>query len=150
MCLNRLIDAFNCFFNAYDLESMPLLHEELTNVIIKTFYEVYNELGYGFLEKVYQNALCIELRNKNLVVEPEKRIAVYYKEQQVGDYVVDLIVENKVLLELKAVDHINEQYENQILNYLRATDCELGLLMNFGPKPEFKRKVFENNRKRRK
>ncbi|AWG22001.1 GxxExxY protein [Flavobacterium faecale] len=129
---------------------MPLLHEELTNVIIKTFYEVYNELGYGFLEKVYQNALCIELRNKNLVVEPEKRIAVYYKEQQVGDYVVDLIVENKVLLELKAVDHINEQYENQILNYLRATDCELGLLMNFGPKPEFKRKVFENNRKRRK
>ncbi|MCW2119660.1 GxxExxY protein [Flavobacterium sp. 7A] len=129
---------------------MPLLHEVLTNVIIKTFYEVYNELGYGFLEKVYQNALCIELRNKNLVVEPEKRIAVYYKEHQVGDYVVDLIVENKVLLELKAVDHINEQYENQILNYLRATDCEVALLMNFGPKPEFKRKVFENNRKRRK
>ena len=127
---------------------MELLHEELTNVIIKTFYEVYNELGYGFLEKVYQNSLYLELKNKGLKVEAQKRIAVFYKGTEVGEYYADLIVENLIILELKAVDYIVKDFENQILNYLRSTVCEVGLLLNFGKKPEFKRKIFENNRKK--
>ena len=126
---------------------MELLHEELTNTIIKTFYEVYNELGYGFLEKVYQNSLYLELKNKGLKVEAQKRIAVFYKGIEVGEYYADLIVEDSIILELKAADYIVKDFENQILNYLRATDCEVGLLLNFGKKPEFKRKIFENHRK---
>ena len=126
---------------------MELLHQELTNVIIKIFYEVYNELGYGFLEKVYQNSLYLELKNKGLKVETQKRLAVYYKGTEVGEYYADLIVEGKIILELKAADCIVKDFENQILNYLRATDCEVGLLLNFGKKPEFKRKIFENIRK---
>jgi GxxExxY protein len=126
---------------------MGLLHQALTDVIIKTFYEVYNELGYGFLEKVYQNSLYLELKNKGYNVEAQKRIIVYYKGIEVGEYFADLIVENTVILELKAADCIVKDFENQILNYLRATDCEVGLLLNFGKKPEFKRKIYENNRK---
>lgn len=129
---------------------MGLLHEELTDVIIKIFYEVYNELGHGFLEKVYQNSLYLELKNKGYNVEAQKRINVYYKGTEVGEYFADLIVENAVILELKAADCIVKDFENQILNYLRATDCEVGLLLNFGKKPEFKRKIYENNRKTRK
>ena len=129
---------------------MGLLHQELTDVIIKTFYEVYNELGYGFLEKVYQNSLYLELKNKGYKVEAQKKINVYYKGTEVGEYFADLIVENAVILELKAADGIVKDFENQILNYLRATDCEVGLLLNFGKKPEFKRKIYENNRKKRK
>lgn len=126
---------------------MKLLHHELTNAIIKTFYEVYNELGYGFLEKVYQNAMYLELKNKGFQVEAQKKIKVYYKGIEVGEYYADLIVENLVILELKAVDYIVKDFENQILNYLRSTECEVGLLLNFGKKPEFKRKIFENLRK---
>ncbi len=126
---------------------MELLHEELTNAIIKTFYEVYNELGYGFLEKVYQNSLFLELRNKGFKVEAQKKISVYYKGIEVGEYYADLIVEDLVILELKAAEYIVKDFENQILNYLRSTDCEVGLLLNFGKKPEFKRKIFENYRK---
>jgi GxxExxY protein len=126
---------------------MELLHEELTNVIIKTFYEVYNELGYGFLEKVYQNSLYLELKNKGYKVEAQKKILVYYKGIEVGEYYADLLVEDTIILELKAADCIVKEFENQILNYLRGTDCEVGLLLNFGKKPEFRRKVFENNRK---
>lgn len=126
---------------------MELLHEELTNSIIKTFYEVYNELAYGFLEKVYQNSLFLELKNKGLKVEAQKRIAVFYKGIEVGEYFADLIVEDTIILELKAADYIVKDFENQILNYLRATDCEVGLHLNFGRKPEFKRKIFENDRK---
>ncbi len=126
---------------------MELLHEELTNAIIKTFYEVYNELGYGFLEKVYQNSLFLELKNKGFKVEAQKKISVYYKGIEVGEYYADLIVEDLVILELKAAEYIVKDFENQILNYLRSTDCEVGLLLNFGKKPEFKRKIFENYRK---
>ena len=126
---------------------MELLYEELTNAIIKTFYEVYNELGYGFLEKVYQNSLYLELKNKGLKVEAQKRIAVFYKGTEVGEYYADLIIEDTIILELKAADYIVKDFENQILNYLRATDCEVGLLLNFGRKPEFRRKIFENDRK---
>ncbi|WP_310377594.1 GxxExxY protein [Flavobacterium sp.] len=126
---------------------MELLHEELTNAIIKTFYEVYNELGYGFLEKVYQNSLYLELKNKGYKVEAQKKISVYYKETEVGEYYADLLVEDLIILELKAAECIVKDFENQILNYLRGTDCEVGLLLNFGKKPEFKRKIFENYRK---
>lgn len=126
---------------------MELLHEELTNAIIKTFYEVYNELGYGFLEKVYQNSLYLELKNKGYKVEAQKKISVYYKGTEVGEYYADLLVEDLIILELKAAECIVKDFENQILNYLRGTDCEVGLLLNFGKKPEFKRKIFENHRK---
>ncbi|HRL72079.1 MAG TPA: GxxExxY protein [Flavobacterium sp.] len=126
---------------------MDLKHKELTDGILKTFYEVYNELGYGFLEKVYQNSMYIELKNKGYKVEAQSKIKVYYKETEVGEYYADLMVENLVILELKAVDYIVKDFENQILNYLRSTDCEVGLLLNFGKKPEFRRKIFENNRK---
>ena len=126
---------------------MELLHEELTNAIIKTFYEVYNELGYGFLEKVYQNSLYLELKNKGYKVEAQKKISVYYKGIEVGEYYADLLVEDLIILELKAAECIVKDFENQILNYLRGTDCEVGLLLNFGKKPEFKRKIFENYRK---
>ena len=126
---------------------MGLLHEELTDAIIKTFYEVYNELGYGFLEKVYQNSLYLELKNKGYKVEAQKKISVYYKRTEVGEYYADLLVEDLIILELKAADSIVKDFENQILNYLRGTECEVGLLLNFGKKPEFKRKIFENHRK---
>lgn len=126
---------------------MKLLHKELTDVIIKTFYEVYNELGYGFLERVYQNSLYLELKNKGLKVEAQSKINVYYKGIEVGQYYADLIVEDLVILELKAADGIVAAFENQILNYLKGTNCEVGLLLNFGTKPEFKRKIFENSRK---
>jgi GxxExxY protein len=126
---------------------MGLLHEELTDAIIKTFYEVYNELGYGFLEKVYQNSLYLELKNKGYKVEAQKKISVYYKGTEVGEYYADLLVEDLIILELKAADSIVKDFENQILNYLRGTECEVGLLLNFGNKPEFKRKIFENHRK---
>lgn len=126
---------------------MELLHQELTDGIIKTFYEVYNELGYGFLEKVYQNALFFELKNKGFKVEAQKKICVYYKGLEVGEFYADIIVEDLVILELKAADCIVKDFENQILSYLRGTDCEVGLLLNFGKKPEFKRKIFENYRK---
>lgn len=126
---------------------MDLKHKELTDGILKTFYEVYNELGYGFLEKVYQNSMYIELKNKGYQVEAQNKIKVYYKGTEVGEYYADLIVENLIILELKAVDYIVKDFENQIFNYLRSTECEVGLLLNFGKKHEFRRKIFENNRK---
>ena len=129
---------------------MHLLHNELTSLILKTYYEVYNELGFGFLEKVYQNALLIELKNKGLEVTSNKKIKVYYKGENVGDYYADIIVNDTVILELKAAEYIIDQFENQLLNYLKGTDCEVGLLLNFGKKPEFRRKIYENKRKNRK
>jgi GxxExxY protein len=126
---------------------MELLHKGLTDQILKTFYEVYNELGFGFLEKVYQNALYLELKTRGFQVEAQKKITVYYKNVTVGDYYADLVVNNLVILELKATETIVKEFEYQLLNYLRATDIEVGLLLNFGTKPEFRRKVFGNDRK---
>ncbi len=126
---------------------MELLHKDLTDAIIKTYYAVYNELGYGFLEKVYQNSLYLELQAKGFSVEAQKQIKVYYKGIPVGDYYADLVVNGLVILELKAADAIVEEFEGQLLNYLRGTDKEVGLLLNFGRKPEFRRRVFENSRK---
>jgi GxxExxY protein len=126
-----------------------LLHKELTSKIIKIFYNVYNELGYGFLEKVYQNALYYELKVNGFEVEAQKRIKVYYKEVLVGEYITDIIVNDLVILELKAQAYIVDANEVQLLNYLRATEIEVGLLLNFGKEPEFIRKVFENKHKKK-
>jgi GxxExxY protein len=97
-------------------------HKELTEQIIKAFYKVYNELGYGFLEKVYQNSLYIELKSTGLQIEAQKQIKVYYRGFEVGEYYPDMIVNNSIILELKAAECIVEEFENQILNYLRATN----------------------------
>ncbi len=126
---------------------MELLQEQLTKNIINTFFDVYNELGYGFLEKVYQNALFLELRQRGFSVEAQKQIHVYYKGHQVGEYYADIIVNNTVILELKAAETLVKEHEWQLLNYLKATDIEVGLLLNFGYTPEFRRKVFDNERK---
>ena len=125
-----------------------LLHGELTDAIIKIYYEVYNELGYGFLEKVYQNALFLELKRKGFDVETNKQIKVHYKGVQIGDYFADMAVNQTVILELKASEMLVYANELQLLNYLRATDIEVGLLLNFGKKPEFKRMIFTNDRKK--
>jgi GxxExxY protein len=127
---------------------MELLHKELTDKILKAFYDVYNELGFGFLEKVYQNSLFLELRNRGFQVEAQKQIKVHFKGIEVGEYYADLVVDNLIILELKAADGIVPEFENQLINYLRGTDKEVGLLLNFGIKPEFRRKVFENSRKK--
>src|SRR5690554_3839361 len=127
---------------------MNLLHEGLSNQIIKTFYAVYNELGYGFLEKVYQNALYLELKSQGFLVEAQKLIKVYYKGQQVGEYYADLIINEVIILELKAAEFVVEDFENQLINCLKASNIEVGLLLNFGVDPQFKRKVFNNDRKK--
>ncbi len=120
-------------------------HVEITEKVINAFYKVYNTLGYGFLEKVYENALLIELRSMGMIVEQQRRVKVFYKGLVVGDYYADLFLEEKVIIELKAYEKINEQNEFQLINYLKATGIEVGLLMNFGKKPEFKRKVYSKD-----
>lgn len=122
--------------------------EELTGQIIKSFYKVYNTLGYGFLEQIYHNALIIELTRAELKVETEKSIAVYYEGKILGTFSADLVIEEKVIIEIKAKERIHEAHEAQLLNYLRATEIEIGLLLNFGRSAEFKRKYFSNNNKR--
>lgn len=125
-----------------------LLHQEITDIIIKCFYKVYNELGFGFLEKVYENALLIELRLHELSASEQIPIEVFYKENSVGNYFADIVVENKVIIELKAGEGgLIEEHELQLINYLKATDKEVGLLLSFGKKPEFKRKIFTNDMK---
>ena len=121
-----------------------MLHKETTDKIIKAFYNLYNTLGYGFLEKVYENAMLIELHSLDLSVEKQVPIKVYFKEQQVGENYADLIVEDKVILELKAAESLCEEHEFQIINYLKATNIEVGILLNFGKKPQFVRKIFKN------
>lgn len=122
-------------------------HEELTEKIIKAFYKVYNTLGYGFLEKVYLNAILIELVKMGLNATKEKRVLVYYEGQVVGDYNADLTVENIVICELKTSEQLYEGDEHQFVNYLKANEIEVGLLLNFGKRPEVKRKVYDNDRK---
>ena len=125
------------------------LHSDLTSEIIKRFYIVYNKLGYGFLEKVYEKALKHELENAGLWVESQKPIKVYYETEIVGEYYADLLIENKVIIELKAASAICEEHEIQLINYLKATKIEVGLLLNFGKTPEVKRKAFSNINKQK-
>ncbi len=122
-------------------------HQAITQKIIKAFYTVYNALGYGFLEKIYENAMAIELRKLGLQAVTQMPISVYYDGEVVGNYVADMLVEDKVIVEFKAVRQLLKEHEAQLLNYLNATEYEVGLLFNFGPKPDFKRKIFDNDRK---
>jgi GxxExxY protein len=125
-----------------------LKHSDITEKILNAFFKiVYPQLGFGFLEKVYENALAIALRQMGLKVEQQARILVYFANEAVGEYYADLLVEDCVIVELKAGQSLNREHEAQLLNYLRATPYEVGLLLNFGPKPEFRRKAFNNDRK---
>ncbi|MGH7451024.1 MAG: GxxExxY protein [bacterium] len=124
-----------------------MLHKEITEKIIQAFYKVNNTLGHGFLEKVYENAMAIALRKIGFNVSQQKKIKVYYEGQEVGDYESDLIVNDLVIVETKAKESLREEHEAQLINYLKATKIAVGLLMNFGKKPEFRRKVFSNDRK---
>jgi GxxExxY protein len=124
---------------------MSYLHENLTEKIIKAFYNIYNELGYGFLENVYENSLIVELEAMGLAVENQKEISVMYKNNQVGFYKADIIVEDKVIIEVKAISKLAKVHEVQLINYLKATVVKVGLLVNFGKKLEFKRKVFQKH-----
>ena len=124
-----------------------MLHADITDKIIKAFYKVNNTLGFGFLEKVYENAIAIELRKMGCQVSRQKNIKVYYEHEEVGDYYADLLVDDRVIVELKAAESLCEDHEAQLINYLKATKIEVGLLLNFGKKAEFKRKIFTNDRK---
>ncbi len=119
-----------------------MVHEELTKEIISAFYEVHKVLGFGFLEQVYQNALYKELLHRNLKCECQKELNVYYKQEIVGTYRTDIIVEDKVILELKAVSTLRLEHEWQLVNYLKGTGLKVGLLLNFGISAEIKRKIL--------
>ena len=125
-------------------------HQELTKSIIGLYYDVYNELGYGFMEKVYHNAMLIELKKRGFEIDNQKKLNVLYKNEIVGEYVPDIIVNNKVIFELKTVEYLLDIHENQLLNYLKATDCEVGIILNFGKDPQFIRKIFTNDLKKNK
>jgi GxxExxY protein len=125
-------------------------HQELTKSIIGLYYDVYNELGYGFVEKVYHNAMLIELKKRGFEIDNQKKLNVLYKNEIVGEYIPDIIVNNKVILEIKTVEYLLDIHENQLLNYLKATDCEVGILLNFGKDPQFIRKIFTNDLKKNK
>jgi GxxExxY protein len=123
-------------------------HSELTQIIIGTFYEVYNELGYGFIESVYESALCIALRTKGLRVERQFPVPVWFRGEQIGSFFADLVVNKSVILELKAARALEPAFIAQLLNYLRATPVEVGLILNFGPRPNVRRLLFTNDRKK--
>lgn len=119
-------------------------HSDVTGKIIKAFYRVYNTLGYGFLEKVYHNALMIELPKHGLKCISQFPVDVYYDKIKVGVYFADIVVNDCVIIELKAASSICEEHETQLTNYLKGSDIEVGMLLNFGKEPEFKRKVFSD------
>ena len=128
-------------------DSPILKHAGVTEKVLGAFFAVYNELGHGFLESVYRNALQLALKEAGLDVELERCVPVWFRGHDVGDFRCDLVVNGCVILELKTAEHLSRAHEAQLFNYLRATDIEVGLLLNFGPEPEFKRVVFDNNRK---
>ena len=124
------------------------LHSEITSQILKAFFKVYNTLGYGFLEKVYENTMVIELHKMGIKCDNQVPIKVYYDERIVGNYSADLFVEEVVAVELKAASTLHPDNEAQLLNYLKGTEIEVGMLLNFGPVPAYRRKVFSNERKK--
>ncbi|MCA9075100.1 MAG: GxxExxY protein [Planctomycetaceae bacterium] len=124
-----------------------LIHGDLTEKIIGAYYHVYNSLGYGFLEKVYENALTHTLRKEGIAVATQYPVSVYFEEQHVGTYFADLIVAERVIVEVKAAVGLSPANEAQLQNYLKATPIEVGLLLNFGETPEFRRKIFSNEKK---
>ncbi len=124
-----------------------LLHAGVTKLLIEAFYTVYRELGYGFLERVYENSMAIAARNLGLEIRQQVPIRVHYRGTVVGQYSADLVANGVVIVELKAAHELAAAHEAQLLNYLKATPYEVCLLVNFGPKPQHKRKVYENHRK---
>jgi GxxExxY protein len=122
-------------------------HSELSEVIIGVFYEVYNELGYGFLKSVYRNSLQLALLAKGLRVETEVAVPVFFRGENVGDFRADVVINDCLLLELKTAEAIVIAHEAQLLNYLRATNLEVGLILNFGPKAQVRRLAYDNTRK---
>jgi len=125
-----------------------MLHQEITSKILSCYYKVYNSLGYGFLEKVYENAMYYELTSNGLNCRAQVPITVHYDGVIVGDYYADLVVEGIIIIELKAAENLVEAHECQLINYLKATDIEVGLLLNFGKSPQFARKIFTNAKKK--
>ncbi len=126
-----------------------LIEKELTEVVIGCFYKVYNYFGFGFLEKVYENALAIELRKHGLTVVQQAPVDVFYEGELVGDYFADLIVNDCIIIELKSAEELIARHDTQLLNYLKATGKPVGLLLNFGPGPEIKRRVKTKSAKPR-
>ena len=124
------------------------LHSDITGLIIKAFYKVYNTLGFGFLEKVYENSMMIELNKLGLSAKKQVPIKVNYDNQIVGDYFADIIVNNVVIIELKAAKTLIEAHEAQLVNYLRATEIEVGLLLNFGKEPQITKRVLTKEYKK--
>ena len=124
-----------------------LLHKNITDKILKAYFSIYNSLGYGFLERVYQNAMYFELKELGLNVEAQKQIKVYYKNQLVGEYFADLIIEDLIIVELKAAELLMTAHRSQLYNYLKSTKMEVGLLLNFGSEAEFERIIFTNDKK---
>lgn len=122
-------------------------HKKLTAAIISIFYKIYNTLGYGFLEKVYENAMMHELKKAEIPAISQFPINVLYEGEIMGEYYADILVDDRVIVEIKAAKSLVVDHKAQLLNYLKATDKEVGLLLNFGPKPEISRKVFDNDRK---
>jgi len=122
-------------------------YKELTEKIIGIFYKVYNNLGYGFWENVYENAMMLDFKKENIPAVSQYAIKVLYEDEIVGEYFADIMVDGKVIVEIKAAKNLALEHEAQLLNYLKATDKEVGLLLNFGPEPEIRRKVFDNFRK---
>ncbi|PYX65426.1 MAG: GxxExxY protein, partial [Acidobacteria bacterium] len=123
-------------------------HSELTDKIIGVFYDVYNELGHGFLESTYAEAMVVALESASLRVSREVPIPVWFRGKKIGQYFADLIVQETILLELKAGQSLDKAHEAQLLHYLRATKIEVGLLFNFGVCPQFRRLLFDNERKK--
>jgi GxxExxY protein len=128
--------------------NVNLQHGELTEKIIGIFYDVYNELGYGFLESVYEESLVIALREASLTVQRQLAIPVWFRGHEVGQFRGDILVEGKVLLELKSTHILEAAHEAQLLHYLKSTEIEVGLLLNFGSRPQFRRLLFDNQRKK--
>jgi GxxExxY protein len=125
-----------------------LKHADLTDKIIGVFDAVYNELGYGFLESVYEESLVIALREAGLPVERQVPVPVWFRSHKVGEFRADLLVESKVFLELKSARVLESAHEAQLLHYLKSTEIEVGLLLNFGSRPQFRRLIFDNKRKK--
>ena len=135
--------------NSFVIETPPstLRHSNLTDRIIGVFYDVYNELGYGFLESTYAEAMVVALQQFGLTAVREVSVPVWFRGVKVGQYFADILVDDKILLELKAARSLDSAHEAQLLHYLRATKIEIGLLLNFGINPQFRRLIFDNNRK---
>ncbi len=131
-----------------DTDQHGLVHKDLTDKIIGIFYDVYNELGYGFLESVYEQAMCVVLAERGIFFERQFAVPVWFHGRQIGDFRADLVVEGKVIIELKVGRDMDRAWEKQTLNYLRGTDFEVALLLNFGPEPQFRRYLFTNDHKK--